>query len=390
MNILILSPFFPYPPNQGGKIRVFNLIKYLSRRNRVTLACLSSEKVEDFGPLRDYCEKIVRIEKPARTAWDLACFLLGMAPFNFLRYSSREFRSALSNLCRTDSFDVVQVEMPMLWQYADSFAGLPIALDAHNVEYELVHDLRLGCSNKLKKALYGLEEKRLRQREEAAWNECRLCFTVSDKERAIVVSRVRDSKKVVTVPNGVDLERFVFKSKTSRGRRILFLGGMDWIPNLDAAQYFLEEILPLIREKIPDIEVDFVGKDLWKINKVVRSQHIQWHENVPDVLPWFQRADILAVPLRQGAGTRIKILEAMAAGLPVVTTSKGCEGTDVVHGKHLLVADTAQDFAAGVARLIENDSLADLLTRYARDLVETKYSWETAVATIHETLSTLL
>ena len=390
MNILIISAFLPYPPNQGGKIRVFNLIKYLSRYNRVSLACLSSEKVEDYGPLSDFCEKIVCVERPDRRIRDLVTFLLGKAPFNYVRYSSKEFRSALSELCRTHPFDVVQVEMPMLWQYADTLADLPMVLDAHNIEYEIVSDLRTASSNPFKKALYELEKKRLRKREEGAWEECRLCFTVSDKERATIVTRIGDSKKVVTVPNGVDLEKFVFQPKKERNRRILFLGGMDWAPNLDAAQYFLEEIYPRIHESMPDAEVDFVGKDLWKIKDLIRSANIQQHENVPDVLPWFQKADVLAVPLRQGAGTRIKIIEAMAAGLPVVTTSKGCEGIDVIHGKHLLVADTTEEFANEIIRLIENDSLAVQLTREARHLVEAKYSWEMAAATIHETLSTLL
>jgi glycosyltransferase involved in cell wall biosynthesis len=389
VNILILSPFLPYPPNQGGKIRVFNLIKYLSRRNRLTLACLSAEKVVDYGPLQDYCEKIVCIERPARIAWDLARFLFGKRPFNSLRYSSEEFRSALSALCRVHPFDAVLMEFPLLWQYAGTLTGLPMALDAHNVEYELIRDLRQGCRNRLKKLLYLLEEKRIRKLEVAAWQDARFCFTVSDQERNRIISQVGDSQKVVTVPNGVDLERFVFQPKTERSRRLLFLGGMDWAPNLDAAHYFLEKILPRIRKEIPDAVIDFVGKDLWKIKNMVRHDSIKLHENVPEVLPWIRQADVLAVPLRQGGGTRIKILEAMAAGLPVVTTVKGCEGIDVVHDKHLLIADSADDFAGEAIRLIKDDQLASRLTREARYLIESGYSWEMAAATVHEKLSTL-
>jgi glycosyltransferase involved in cell wall biosynthesis len=141
---------------------------------------------------------------------------------------------------------------------------------------------------------------------------------------------------------------------------------------------------------LPAIKVDFVGKDLWKIKPLIHSEDIFLHENVPDVLPWFQQADILVVPLRQGAGTRIKILEAMAAGLPVVTTSKGCDGTEAVNGRHLLIADSAQEFAGEVDRLIGDKSLAAKLAREARALVEKKYSWEMAAASIHEALSKLL
>jgi glycosyltransferase involved in cell wall biosynthesis len=355
----------------------------------VTLACLTSEKIEDYGPLKDYCEKVVCIERSARTALDLASFLLGKRPFNELRYSSSEFRSALAALCQAEDFDVVQIELPMLWQYADIPSGLPVVLDAHNVEHELIRGFRQDCRYIFKKALYTVEEKRFKVMEYSAWAACRFCFAVSDKERSTIASRVGDYNKVVTVANGVDLEKFIFQPKTQRGQRILFLGGMDWAPNLDSARFFLAEIFPLLRMKMPDVQVDFVGKDLWKIKELVHADNIHLHENVPEVLPWFQQADVLAVPLRQGAGTRIKIIEAMASGVPVVTTAKGCDGTDVVHGKHLLIADSAKDFADELIRLIEDDLLAGQLIREARSLVEKEYPWEKAAATIHATLSTL-
>jgi len=390
MKILVLSPFVPNPPNQGGKIRVFNLIKYLSHKNRVTLACLSFEKVDEFGPLRDYCEKIVCIKNTNHTSWNLFAFLLGKKPFNYLRYSSSKFRLALSELALGNAFDVVLVEMPMLWQYADILANYPLALDAHNVEYELINGLQKGCQNRIKKFLYGIEVKRFKKQEEFAWDNCNHCFTVSDQERKSVVNKIGDMDKVTTVPNGVDLEKFSFRPTAKRGQRILFLGGMDWAPNLDAAQFFLKDIFPLIRKMRPNAQVDFVGKDLWRIQDLVRHENILLHDNVPEVLPWFHEADLLAVPLRMGAGTRIKILESMASGLPVVTTSKGCEGTSVIDGCHLLVADTAQKFAEKICLLIQDESLAARLTKEARKLVEEDYSWEMSAEVIHKKLNSII
>jgi glycosyltransferase involved in cell wall biosynthesis len=311
-------------------------------------------------------------------------------PYNFQRYSSNSFRVALSELCSSQSFDIVQVEMPMLWQYSGLFADLPVVLDAHNVEHDLIKSFRRDCHNPIKRALYSLEEKKFKRSEETAWRDCSYCFAVSEKEKEIIGSCIGDINKVMTIPNGVDLEKFVFQPKMSGGQRILFLGGMDWAPNLDSARFFLTEILPLVRKKLPGTQVDFVGKDLWRIKNLVRADDIHLHENVPEVLPWLHQADLLAVPLRQGAGTRIKILEAMAAGLPVVTTSKGCDGTEAVNGRHLLIADSAQEFAGEVDRLIGDKSLAAKLAREARALVEKKYSWEMAAASIHEALSKLL
>src|SRR5208282_4382115 len=156
----------------------------------------------------------------------------------------------------------------------------------------------------------------------------------------IIASAIGRTDKVVIVPNGVDLDRFEFMPKNSTGGRILFLGGMDYIPNLDSAEYFLTDIFPLIRSHLPEAKLSIVGRDLVKINKTRPSESIEFHENVADIVPYFRGSDVLVVPLRMGAGTRIKILEAMASGLPVVTTSKGCEGIEVKHGRHLLIADS--------------------------------------------------
>jgi polysaccharide biosynthesis protein PslH len=382
MDILILSPFFPYPLTQGGKIRVFNIIKYLSREHRITLACLSEEKITDYGPLKDYCEEVLVTYKMPSTAKNLLRFLTGLAPFNHLRYASREMEQNLANLLRIKSFDLVQVEFSMMWQYAHLFNGTSVILDAHNIEADNVRQIGNISGNPLKRLLYRLEEKRLRQREEQAWKECDLCFAVSDKEREVIVSH-RNPAKVFTIHNGVDPVLFEFVPKDKLDKRVLFIGGLEYIPALDSALYLIDEIIPRLKLIMPDICVDIVGRELWRIRDKTTSAGVKFHENVPDVLPYFRRADILVVPLRYGAGTRIKILEAMAAGLPVVTTSKGCEGLQVRHGGHLLIADTPDSFADAVHELYEDTGLREYITKSARHLVEQKYSWEIIVNDIH-------
>jgi glycosyltransferase involved in cell wall biosynthesis len=139
----------------------------------------------------------------------------------------------------------------------------------------------------------------LRAREQQAWRESSLCFTVSDKERDFIRSYLGTGDKVHTAPNGVDLERFEFHPKTNADKRLLFLGGMDYLPNLDSA-YFLQEIFQLVQAQVPDVRVDFIGRELWRINNASFSQRVSFHENVPDVLTWFREADVLVVPLRLG------------------------------------------------------------------------------------------
>lgn len=379
MNILVVAPFFPYPLTQGGKIVIFNTLKYLSRQHRVTLACLSDVPITDFGPLKEYCEEIVVVERKARPVPDLLTFLLGPLPYNAVKFHSGKFASELRRLLLRCRFDLVQIEFSLMWPYASLFEGIPRVLYAHNIEYRIIGQNRLRCSNPLKKLLYASEERKLRVLEERAWRECSLCFTVSADERDAIASTMNDPGKVVTLV-GVDLDRFPYHPRQEPGKRILFVGGLGYYPNLDSAQYLLEEISPRIRSGIADARLDLVGTELWRVAELVpEGGGVELHENVPEILSWFRGADILVVPLRCGAGIRIKILEAMAAGLPIVTTPKGCEGLAVEHGRELLIADDPDAFAREVIRLLGDPSLRRRLAENARAFVEEHYSWETMV-----------
>jgi glycosyltransferase involved in cell wall biosynthesis len=376
MNILILSPFFPFPLDQGGRIRVFNIIKHLSRDHKVTLACLCGEAVVDYGPLKEYCGEIIAVERRPALVHDLLYFLFSREPFNYVSYSSPVLRKELQRLCKRKTFDLIQIEFSTMWQYADLFKGIPVVLDAHNIESKIIRQVREFYKNPVRKLLYSLEEEKLRRKEERAWRECSLCFTVSDDERIAIASHLGQSDKAVTISNGVDPARFEFILKKGTDRRLLLLGGMRFQPNLDSALYFLDSILPVLREKLPEVKLDIVGRELRRINNHASYQGVEFHEDVPDALPYFRKADALVVPLRHGAGTRIKILEAMAAGLPVVTTSKGCEGLEVKHAEHLLIADSPDAFAAAVTRVIKDADLRRTMSRKARTLVEERYSWD--------------
>lgn len=387
MNILVLSPFVPYPLDQGGKIRTFNIIRHLARSHAVTLATLADNgRTVDAGPLAEYCEELLVVDRPARLWPDRIAFFAGSDPYNVIRYRSAELRRRLAELRKRKRFDLVLVEFSMMWQYADLFPGIPVVLDAHNIEADIIAQIGKGQSSRFWKFFYALEERRLRRCERQAWLECALCCTVSDRERATISAFVGIDAKVLTIPNGVDLERFAFRPKRAAGKEILFLCGMDYLPNLDSARYFLGEIFPLVRKVVPGARLNIVGRELWRIGDSAGEGAVL-HENVPDVVPWLAGADLLVVPLRHGAGTRIKIMEAMAAGVPVVTTAKGCEGIAVADGEQLLIADSPEEFAAAVGRLLGDRPLADRLRGNARRLVEMRYSWEKVAGELGEALN---
>jgi glycosyltransferase involved in cell wall biosynthesis len=379
MNILIIAPFFPYPLTQGGKIVIFNTLKYLSRLHRVSFACLSDEPVTDFGLLQEYCDEIVVTVRKPELVRDLLSFMTGDYPFNAVKLHSESFAAELRLLRQRRSFDLVQVEFSLIWRYAEIFRDIPLVLYAHNIEYKIIAQNRLTCRNPLKRLLYAIEERKLRALEERAWRDCSLCFTVSANERDVIAATVKDDTKVITLV-GVDLERFPFQPKREAEKKILFIGGLNYHPNVDSARYLLEEIFPRIRASVPDVSLDMVGIELWRIaEQASGTPGVRLHEHVPEILPWFRGADLLVVPLRYGAGVRIKILETMAAGLPIVATLKGCEGLAVGHGRELLVADDPDSFAREVVRLLGDSDLRLALATNAHEFVCEHYSLETVV-----------
>lgn len=385
MNILILSPFLPYPLDQGGKIRIFNIIINLAKSHSVTLAALVDDRGRaETGPLGQICDEVVLVDRPARLWADRLEFLAGRAPYNVVRYRSTDFQAELRRLLRRKAFDLVQVEFTMMWQYASIFKDIPVVLDAHNIEYRNILQIGSVSTTFLRRQLYRLEELRLRQAEEQAWRECRLCFAVSDPERDEIAAYKDEPAKVVTAPNGVDPERFVYHPREKAGRQILFLGGMDYTPNLDAAGYFLDEIFPRILQEEPEARLLLVGRELWRLGEKNLSPGVECHESVLEVLSWFYQADLLVVPLRQGAGTRIKVLEAMAAGLPVVATAKGCEGIAALNGEHFMIADVPQDFSAAVLKVMREPELGSRLAANGRHLIEERYTWDKVVTIMEE------
>jgi glycosyltransferase involved in cell wall biosynthesis len=156
----------------------------------------------------------------------------------------------------------------------------------------------------------------------------------------------------------------------------MFIGSMSYPPCIDAALYFCNEILPLIRRAVPGVSCHIVGRDPPSEVRRLTGPGLVVTGRVPDVVPCYRESTVCVVPLRAGGGTRLKILEAMALGRPVVSTTIGCEGLDVVHGEHLLIADTPEAFATSTVRLVTQPALARSLCANARQLVEARYSWD--------------
>jgi glycosyltransferase involved in cell wall biosynthesis len=204
---------------------------------------------------------------------------------------------------------------------------------------------------------------------------CDKSIVVSDIDK-ILLKSLEPMLDISVVPNGVDTKGYLPYPLDERGENILIVGSMDYEPNADAVKYFCNQIFPYIKEKIPECTLTIVGKNPpVEILRLDADPRIMVKANVEDVRPYYKEALISAVPLRSGGGTRLKILESMALGTPVVSTSIGCEGLEVKNGCHILIADEAEDFANKICNLMTSSMLWHDISRRARELVEEKYDW---------------
>jgi len=381
MRLLVVSPLLPYPPYTGGALRIVHLVRALSAEHQVTLLAAVPPGV----PL----EPAKRALAPATVQAVRAGWVPGEPPSWSKRWwqlrSLFSGRSALfwtfgASLRRAierqdwERFDAVQAEYSVLGLLPFP-SRLPLILDAHNVEYRVL-ERTAAQSGAWRRAWLRWESRRVRHDEEAAWRRADYCLAPSLVD-ASEIGRVA-RRPVVIVPNGVDLDRYPpLDFALAEPDHVLFVGTYRYRPNVDAVEWFVREVWPSIRAARPTARCSLVGMDPpASVRRLAAVPGVEVVGTVADVRPWLARASVVVVPLRSGSGTRLKILEAFAAGRPVVSTRIGAEGLTVVHGQHLLLADDAGEFAAAVLRLLSDTWLQRQLALRARELVESDYTWD--------------
>jgi sugar transferase (PEP-CTERM/EpsH1 system associated) len=384
MRILVLSPSLPYPAIWGFNIRVQQILRHLSRRNSVSLLCYGASPEEESAAreaLAGMCEEVVTVRDNARPRFQTrgmqAAAALGPRSFHMHRFFSRRLQARLTELTERGRYDLVQVESSPMASF--DCGRVPLVLDEHNLEYELLRRANHVETSAPRRAFATVECRKVEREEKQLWRAVRGCVLTSTREQAIVRGTVPGLPTAV-VPNGVDLDYFRPSSQPATPDRIVFTGLMTYRPNADAASHFLREVWPAVRAARPAATFTAVGWGLPDALRPLLGNGVVHTGRVPDVRPYLREASVVVAPLRIGSGTRLKILEALAMGKAVVSTSVGCEGLDVRHGQHLLVADDPSSFARSVVRLLQNPAEAEVLGRRGRELVEDKYGWAQAIA----------
>ncbi len=380
MRLLFLSITVPFPALDGGRLRVLNLLKQVVQRNRVTFLALESQPTDREGIeyLRSLGIEAHLVPHPSQlrsaSLRSLSRAVLTRKPVTVARYDVPAFRRTFHSLLGTNQFDLIHYEMLHTGQYhlkTDSKSLLSL----QNVDSNIWLRLRQQTSNPLRQCAFRTQERAFRRYERTVSNRFDLVACASDVDRALM-SEICPGLSTDVIPNGVDTELYQPNAEDTEETSLIYTGSMDWFPNEDAAAYFIEDILPTIQKKRPNLKFYVVGQyPSERLKRYGNRPGVMITGRVDDVKPYIARATVYVVPLRIGGGTRLKILEALAMGKAVVSTSVGAEGLNLSAGDEIMIADESATFADGVLQLMENGCMRRGLGDNGRRRVETEYDW---------------
>jgi glycosyltransferase involved in cell wall biosynthesis len=301
-------------------------------------------------------------------------------PVDLYKWRAPGVRRQLADRLETGRFDVLLVDFLNAFGNVPSSATVPIVLFEHNVEYQIWKRLSRIETKWLRRVGLGAEWRRVRSWEAHACRIADLTIAVSERDRD-ELQQLAPGATIAAVPTGVDTDYFRPGERAEIPNRIAFSGSMDWYPNEDAMFFFVREVLPRVREAIPDASLVIVGRNPSQgVRKLEELPGVIVTGTVADVRPAIEEAALVVVPLRAGGGTRLKIFEALAMGKAVLSTSVGAEGLGVIAGCHLAVSDGAEALTRDVIELLKNPLRRRELGAAGRLLVESQYSWPTVAA----------
>ena len=392
MKLLWVYSDFLHPTNRGGQIRTLETLKCLHRRHEVHYAGLWNPKFPE-GPARatEYASYVYPVLQTV-TEKTSPAFLIQLAkglvtdiPVAVFRHRNDEMRAMVDRLLREHSFDHVVCDF---LSSAPHFSDLSRAvLFQHNVEAMIWKRHVEHAGSSLRRNYFRRQARLMLEYERQVCRSVKNIIAVSDAD-AKKMRELYGVQHLAAVPTGVDLGYFQPTEAAQPVTDLVFVGSMDWMPNIDGAVWFVNEVLPLIKRKVPGCSLAIVGRTPGRevTELAEREPGIRITGTVADVRPWLWESKVSIVPLRIGGGTRLKIYEAMAARTPVVSTAVGAEGLDITPGENILIADEPEAFAEACVRLLNDGNERRRLADAAWQHVETKHSWEAAAVEFERAL----
>ncbi len=394
MRILWLKTELLHPVDKGGKIRTYHMLKELKRDHRITYLTLDDGGADkDARELsQEYCHDLICVPIRQRAKFtagfyaELALNLTSNLPYAVAKYQSAEMRRRIQQLTSKNLFDVVVCDFLAPAINVPRTLSCPAVLFQHNVE-AMIWQRHFEVQTSVLKRAYLLGQwRKMRAFESVMCRRFDRVIAVS-REDCEVMRREYGVTAIDDIPTGVDTAFFRPSTAAPRSpHNLVFTGSMDWLPNEDAIRYFTEQILPLIKQRLPDVTLTVVGRNPYPalLDLSQRDSSVIVTGRVEDVRPYMERAAAYVVPLRIGGGTRLKIFEAMAMEKPIVSTTIGAEGLPLQDGSELLIADTREDFAQAVVRVLSNQELANDLASRAATLARERFGWARAAARFGE------
>lgn len=383
MRILFLSQVLPYPLDAGPKTRSYFVLRRLVQSHQVTLLTFirDTDGPEDIGHLARLCHAVHTVpmrRSPLRELRFLAESLLTRRPFLIIRDQVPEMTDRVRQLATSETFDAIHADQ--LWMASYALAAKitsprsKLVLDQHNAVHLIPQRLAEAESNPLKRGVLAREARLLATYEPQICGRFDHVVWVTEEDRRAVAawSDPATNGASTVIPICADPAHTKTVAPAPTRRRVTFLGGLHWPPNAEGVLWFAQHVFPQVRAKVPEAVLTVIGKSP---PAGLEGEGVEVTGYVADLTPYLAETGAFIVPLHAGGGMRVKILDAWSWGLPVVSTTVGAEGITTRHGENILIADTAQDFARAVVRVLQDSELGRQLGHNGRTTIEEAYDW---------------
>jgi glycosyltransferase involved in cell wall biosynthesis len=384
MKVLQLCLRIPFPANDGGNIAMSGLAEGLvSQGIQLKMLALNTKKhwvnPESLSKkiITDYNLESVPIDTEVNVA-DAFLNLFSSESYNIKRFYSSSFETKLSEVLKEESYDVILLESLFMAPYihvARKNSKAKIVLRSHNVEHVIWQRLTANAKNPIKKFYLGLLAKRLRSYEIKILSEVDALIPITDEDKSSY-TRLGCLKPMQSIPVGIDLNQYPDQRDTASPLSLFHLGSMDWRPNAEGVQWFLKECWQMIHHKFPSLKLFLAGRNFSTEISDRKDEGVLFEGEVKDAHAFMQGKQIMVVPLKSGGGMRVKIIQGMALGKTIISTTIGAEGIEYTNNRNILIADTPEEILSAVSKCIDNKEFCFQIGREARQLAVEKYSNE--------------
>ncbi len=393
MKILVLCPLYPIPTDNGEKRRILAFLKYFSKNHDVTVLGMSSQPQKLFQT-EQWIAEIVQWQD--RKFWPVLKSIFSKHTYREIKFWNEELKIRIETMINQESFDVVWINfLNMVVYLEDSWDQISsnsfTVLDQHNVDTVFWKSFLMKSKNPLVRLLAYLEVKKAARNQRKWYSKFDAVASVSSQDLEVTKKFLQDKDSALwVVSNGVDSDFFKQKTDSSRQTEpvIAYSGSMDAYMNQEAVLWFHERIWPKIQEEVPGTQFLIIGRNpSSQIRKLEKEEGIQVTGTVPDIREYLNLADVFVIPLRLGGGTKLKTMEAVSSGIPIVSTPEGVQGLSVQDQKHVLVSSDQDSFAENVIKLLQNPDLRVELAKNARNQLIQEYNWQAIYAEVENKLT---